>query len=342
MEKHFEEKMATKVVVDFMGAVDFFLGIRFDWDTSDKSNLRVKLVQEAYAESIVHKMGLSESNKDEKMTPYRSGLPIDSLPTASDLSSPEQQKITEIYRNYVGMLTWIASSTRPDIATVVSFLSSYQSCPTQAHIDAAKYVGRYLNSTLERGLNFSHAASNKLLEGFTQIPISDDVVPTAFADANWGPQDASHPTEANIRKVSIMETRSVCGFVTFMGGGPVQWKAFKEERNSRSSCEAEIKATDECTKSIQFFRNVLADIGFPQETPTPVYNDNKGAIDWSASMSNKKMRHYNIRENCVREAIKFKEILVSHIPGPLNPGDIMTKEHKSDDHFRDIRDLVVY
>ena len=342
VERHFEKLMADKVVVDFMGSVDFFLGIRFDWNLGDKSNFRVKLVQEAYSETIVHKMGLRDANKDAKMTPYRSGLPIDSLPTVTDQSTEKQKSITALYRNFVGMLTWLASSTRPDISTVVSFLSSYQSCPSEGHIDAAKWVGRYLNSTLEKGLNFDHKEANRLLEGYTQYPVEDGLLPTAYADSNWGPQDASHPTEKNNRKVSLLETRSTCGFLVFMGGAPVMWKVFKEARSSRSSCEAEIKASDECTKGIQFFRDVLTDIGLGINGPTNVYNDNRGAIDWAHTLSNKRMRHFNIRENCVREAVLYKEILFNHIPGKLNPGDLMTKEHKSDEIFLDIRDLCVW
>lgn len=98
VERYFEKALKEKVIVDFMGAVDFFLGIRFDWDMSDMSNLRVKLVQEAYAESIVHQMGLSEANKNAKMTPYRPGLPIDTLPTAPDQSTEAQKSLTALYR----------------------------------------------------------------------------------------------------------------------------------------------------------------------------------------------------------------------------------------------------
>lgn len=219
---------------------------------------------------------------------------------------------------------------------------SYQSCPTEGHIDAAKWVDHYLHSTLDKGLNFSHKNANRLLEGYTQYPVEDGVLPTAYADSNWGPQDAYHPTETNNRKVSVLETRSTCGFLVFMSGAPVMWKVFKEERNSRSSCEAEIKASDECTKAIQFFRHVLEDFGLGLKGPTNVYNDNKGAIGWAHSLSNKRMRHYNIRENCVREAVLFKEKNFNHIPGKLNPGDLMTKEHKSDEIVLDIRDLCVY
>jgi hypothetical protein len=51
------------------------------------------------------------------------------------------------------------------------------------------------------------------------------------------------------------------------------------------------------------------------------------------------MRHYNVRENAVREAInEYKEVTVQHIGGKVNPADLFTKEHKSDETFRNLRD----
>ena len=84
--------------------------------------------------------------------------------------------------------------------------------------------------------------------------------PMAFADANWRPQDASIPSDSNARSIDLGETRSVCGHLVFLSNGPLIWKSHKEKRNSRSSCEAEIKATNECVKSVQWLRNVLNDL----------------------------------------------------------------------------------
>ena len=334
--------LKEKCVVDFLGTVDYFLGVRFDWNTTDKSNISCKLVQQAYIESLIHKMDLTDCRVEPNMTPYRSGLLIDSLPKASpDISPATQEKLTSIYRSYIGMLTWITTSTRPDIASAVSFLSTYQSCPTQAHIDFAKYVARYLNSTMSLGLLFDQEEANSDFEGYTHFPI-DPFVPTAFCDANWGPQDASSPTDKNSRVISLEETQSMCGFILFMRGTPIMWKCFKEKRSSRSSCEAEIKAADECVRSTQFFRNVLTDIDIDLSAcPYKVYCDNRGAIDWAHSMSTKRMRHFNIRENCVREAIFHNKILFLHVAGALNSADIVSKEHTADGIYRNIRDLIV-
>jgi hypothetical protein len=57
-----------------------------------------------------------------------------------------------------------------------------------------------------------------------------------------------------------------------------------------------------------------------------IYNDNQAAVIWCNSYSTKGMCHYNVRENCVQEAInEFNEVAVHHIGGKINPADIMTK-----------------
>jgi hypothetical protein len=163
--------------------------------------------------------------------------------------------------------------------------------------------------------------------------------PSAFADSNWGPQDASVPSKSNQRMIKFDETRSVCGHIVFLSHGPLLWKSHKECRNSRSSCEAEVKATDECTKSVQWLRHVLSDLSLLSPDPTLIYNDNVAAVNWANTTSHKVMCHVNIRENAIREAIhEFQEISVLHIGGKVNPVDIFTKEHKSDEVFHSIRD----
>jgi len=128
-----------------------------------------------------------------------------------------------------------------------------------------------------------------------------------------------------------------------MGGCPILWKAHKESRISRSSCEAEVKATDECVKQAQMFHHVLTDLGLLDPTlPTPVYNDNHGSVDWSNSSSTKGMRHVNIRENAIREARDMNEEASIHIPGSANPADLFTKEFKSDSTLQSLRNLLLF
>jgi len=237
--------------------------------------------------------------------------------------------------------------TRPDLATIFSLLATHMHKPSPGHVEAVKYVGKYILSTMDLGLQFC-SKSTLALESHIHFPIasdSDSSSPevTSFCDANWSPQDASLPSPTNIRNVSINESKSICGHLIFMGGCPILWKTHKEGRISRSSCEAEVKATDEGVKNVQMFRHVLSDLQLLDlSLPTRIYNDNRGCVDWSNSFSTKGMRHVNIRENAVREARLLGEVLIHHIPGVSNPADLFTKEFKSESTFRSLRSLILF
>jgi hypothetical protein len=100
---------------------------------------------------------------------------------------------------------------------------------------------------------------NASLESYIHFPLPDiDKHPNGpslatFCDANWGPQDTSHPSSMNMHPVSIQESKSICGHLFFYCGCSILWKTRKEACISRSSCEAEIKVTDECVKNVQIF-----------------------------------------------------------------------------------------
>jgi len=49
----------------------------------------------------------------------------------------------------------------------------------------------------------------------------------------------------------------------------------------------------------------------------------------------------NIRELRVRQARRANEIDVRFLPGKSNPSDLLTKEHKTTEDYRQMRDIVV-
>jgi hypothetical protein len=80
---------------------------------------------------------------------------------------------------------------------------------------------------------------------------------------------------------------------------------------------------------------IAADLGLPDaETPTIVYNDNRGCVDWTkgASVSNK-LRHLNMRELGVRLYQNLGAVSIQHIEGKHNVADLFTKEIKDSAHF---------
>ena len=64
------------------------------------------------------------ANKVPNMTHYRSGLPIDSIPSVDPLD-PDLPRQKQVYQIIVGCISWLATCTQPDIAPALTFLASY-------------------------------------------------------------------------------------------------------------------------------------------------------------------------------------------------------------------------
>ena len=133
------------------------------------------------------------------------------------------------------------------------------------------------------------------------------------------------------------------GFLTWLNG-PLHWISKRQTITARSTAEAEIYATDECTKNILHIRNILDDLQLLATvcpTATTIYKDNNACVLWSSNMTTKGLRHIQIRENAVRESIINRDVDVTHIAGKLNLSDMFTKEDKDVHHFLELRDVVM-
>ena len=90
-----------------------------------------------------------------------------------------------------------------------------------------------------------------------------------------------------------------------LSNGPIMWSSKRQKITARSSAEAEIYATDECTKCVQQLKNLTDDLNLPySKKPTQLYNDNQACIYWSYNNTSKGLRHIQIKENAVRENIQ--------------------------------------
>jgi len=205
-ERMFEEKLATIGSVDFMGQVSWFIGTEFFWVFHDGGHLSVSLTQQSFAETLIDSLGLDFCGQSSFTTPYQTGQSIDSLP-AVPMSSSDRNVLRLKYQSLVGSLNWLAHTTHPDLATVVSLLAQHQSDPLPGHYDAACYVVKYLATMKTLGIYFtSHKRS--LLESFLHFPVPSQVL--SMSDANWGPQDACLPTVS--QEPPLFASRSMSAF----------------------------------------------------------------------------------------------------------------------------------
>ena len=297
--------------------------------------------QEAFIDSLCELAHLSDASVTEPKTPYRSGYPVDSIPHKPCKNVEEQAILRHLMQTYLGCLNWLSISTRPDIATITNLLAKHTANPSQGHLNHVKYVIRYLKGTKSKGIKFS-TSNNVHLESFIKFPVDPSKI-TSLCDANWGPQDQSKPKDNDNRQIELYKTRSLSGFLLWLGG-PVHWVSKRQTITARSSAEAEIYATDECTKSLLHLSFIIEGFKLTSElmpSPTTVYNDNSACVNWSKNTSTKGLRHIQIRENAVRESCINGFIVVKHISGKVNLSDMFTKEDKDVQHFVTLRDHIV-
>ena len=166
------------------------------------------------------------------MTPYRSGIPIDSIPDAPK-DDPDQKRRTKIYQSIVGCINWLATCTRPDISPCLTFLASYNQRPSHGHYQAALHALKYLYSTADYGISFHSNASNTI-QAFNHFPshhdkeaYTDATPPspgdvhrlTSFSDACWGGQFGNAVPDGT--PLELFKFRSISGYVICRSGGPI-------------------------------------------------------------------------------------------------------------------------
>ena len=334
----FENKFGEAIKTTFNGPVTHFLGITFTTSTDLSGNVSINMSQLPFVETLLQNHSLDSDTVNSTPTPYKSGIPIDSIPDIT-YSSEEQKQLTAEFQHIVGCFQWLTVSTRPDIATVTNILSKYLSNPSRGHLDHCKHVLRYLKGTKDLGVSFS-TNSNTTLSAFIHSPVDYMV---ALADANWGAQDQSTKRLEEEILIPLFKTRSLSGHLVWMNG-PVHWSSKRQTITARSTAEAEIYATDECTKNILHFRHLLQDLNLMHifaPHATTLHNDNAACVQWSRNMTTKGLRHVQIRENAVRESVINSDVDIKHIAGEINLADMFTKEDRDQRHFITIRDTVM-
>ena len=137
-------------------------------------------------------------------------------------------KETWNYRAICGMLLYLSTNTRPDIAFAVSQVCRFSHGPKKSHATAVKIILRYLKKTLAKGLVVRPLASQFNLE--------------MYVDADfcglYKQEDAKDSTSVKSRT----------GYVVLLGGWPIIWKSQLQTHLSQSTLEAEYLALSSSLK----------------------------------------------------------------------------------------------
>lgn len=174
----------------------------------------------------------------------------------------------------------------------MSFLASYSHAPSHQHYKAALHAVKYLYSTADYGISF-HSDASITIQAFNHFPHYNnkeaylDAAPpapgdchklTAFSDACWGGQIVNSVPDGT--PLEPFKLHSMSGFFICRTGGPLAWKAIRQDQIALSSCEAEIIAANECTTELDSILNRAQDLNMANAFERiTIYNDNQAAVD---------------------------------------------------------------
>lgn len=283
-----------------LGEIKLFLGIEISRIRDGTMELR----QTSYVESVLERYGFSQCKP--QATPSDPSAKPDKnndVPLGSDVP----------YREAVGSLIYLATSTRPDIAFAVSHASRSLSNPTVFNWIQVKRIFRYLAGTKNHGLSYSRSSSTL----------------AAYADADWGGSEENG--------------KSTTGFLLTLCGGPVSWKSQLQKTVALSSMEAEYMAACAAAQEIIWARRVLSDLGEDQLSPTILNEDNQSCIAFTKeNRFHPRTRHINLRYHFIREAIRDQHLFMKYCQTSDQLADILTKPLGKQKHSKAVTELNLH
>ena len=101
VEQAFENRFASKIKTTFNRPAHHFLGLTIDVVQSHSKTISIHLSQQAFIESLLDEYNYNKQSVNSTPSPYKSGIPIDSIPSAT-YPSHQQTAITNEYQHLVG------------------------------------------------------------------------------------------------------------------------------------------------------------------------------------------------------------------------------------------------
>lgn len=228
---------------------------------------------------------------------------------------PEGEPMEEdwSYPSVVGMLLYLSTNTRPDIAFAVSQVARFNHNPKKSHATAIKMIVRYLARTSDKG------TIAKLTGGL----LIDCYVDADFASLYGKDPDASRSS-----------AKSRLGYVITLGGVPLVWKSQLIQEICLSTTFAEYNSLSQALRVVLPIRSLILELVEPLCVPQEiratiharVFEDNNGA--YLLAMMHcltGRTRYFHVKYHHFWDAHDQGLFEILPIPTKYQRGDYMTK-----------------
>jgi hypothetical protein len=293
MYQRFLTALRTEFTLSSEGPLKDYLGIAIHYDNERGTTF---LEQSKYVRDLLTKYNMINSSPVD--TPVAPGTYFTGA-DCCDRADPAMKEAIKDYQSLIGALLWLSISTRPDIAFATNQLARFLVNPGPSHFVAAKRVLRYLAGTSTFGIRYHRCTEN-----------ANTLVAYVDADFAGNPEDRL----------------SVTGFIVFLNGGPISWLSKRQPVVSVSSTEAEFYAASIAGLELLFYRRLMEQLGFPQQHPTTVFEDNAACIFLSKRSGQiNRAKHIDTRVFRLRELVRSGVLELSKVSTKDQVADLFTK-----------------
>ncbi len=94
-----------------------------------------------------------------------------------------------------------------------------------------------------------------------------------------------------------------------------------------STAEAEYYLESTAATEVLYIRNLLDNMGFAEQKPTPVYEDSTACIEWGSNVigGRERAKHIDIRKHFAHEVIQNDHMKLVRVSTMSQLADILTK-----------------
>jgi hypothetical protein len=317
------EALEEVYVIKAKGPPDYYLGNDYKKDSRGRWAIGCK----RYLKEALSRVETMFGILTKKSVPLPGGDHPE-MDTSAVLNDDEHRK----FQMLIGMLNWIVSIGRFDVAHATSSLARFTSCPRKGHLDRALLVFGYLKNRDNRRIvvdsrdpifeggedafskNYQEELSSAYPDAAEEIdrnvpdPLVDEMEITVFADT-----DHAHD------KVT---RRSITGIMILVGRTPVFYQSKRQGAIETSTYSSEFNGMRTATEETIAVRYMLRCLGVKVTHPTYLFGDNLGVVQ-NVTMKDSLLKKKHV-------AISYHKVRESAAAGIVHPMKIDTKDNIAD------------
>ena len=289
LKEEFETLYARDFEVTGGGAMTSFLGLEVEQDPDG-----IALHLDTYVTELIEEYRCIQTKFIKpKTVPMAPGLLLDNS-DCPEMPDPVRQKQ---YRSMIAKVQFAAYWVRFDISYTASQLARFCASAGPSHWAALTHLIGYL----------IHRPSFKI----------------AYKCGAWGGLDGY----ADSDWANSVSRRSTSGLLARYNETPILWRSKMQKTVALSTAEAEYYSASEMAVETIYLRGLLANMRLPEESDTPVYEDNAACIEWANHVmgGRERAKHIDIRKHFAHEAVQNGHMRLHKIATEDQLADLLTK-----------------